>query len=317
MTMTMQPTGDPVPLGATSPTTAPWQPVATPGGDPVTPVSGSTAANVTNPAATDYINGLLAQYGLQGLSQWAWNQIAGGQSADQITLSMSQTPEFKARFPAMDALSQKGRAITPAQYINYENQAVTLMRSYGLPQSFYDQPDDLTNLISGEVSVNELNQRLSAYQQVAQNAPDETKQALRDFAGITDGEVMAYFIDPNRALPLLQAKAQGAVISGTAAQAGYGQLSQAEADRLTALGVTQAQAQAGFGQLAGQSQLFNPLDQGEQGIGRDAQQAAAFANDAQAQADIQAVQARRVGQFQGGGGFASGQSGFSGAGASR
>lgn len=300
--VTPTPTGGGINLDAGEPAGTP-APVSTP--DPgVTP---------TQASAKGQLDAFLATYGLQSLGDQAWSWYLSGQSTDQIMLNLRGTAEYKARFPAMEQLAQRGQALTESQYINYEQSIAQQNQAVGLPQGMYDTPDDIKNLLLANVSPSEYQSRLQAYQTAAYQSDPATYQHLVDYYGMSPGQATAFFIDPGRALPLIQRDLTAAQIGGAATTTGYGEIGVTQAEQLGQIGVTQAQAQQGFGHLATQSQLFTPLNAGENQIGQQAQIGAEFGNDAAAQQAIKDRQARRLADFNQGGGFTSSQQGFSGA----
>lgn len=276
-----------------------------------TPPAGPTAADKS---AKGIIDQFLQTYGLQSLGDTAWQMYLTGQSPDQIMLNVRGTPEYQARFPAMAALSQRGQAITESQYINYEQAIQQQNQAAGLPQGMYDTPDDIAKLLTSSISPAEYQARLQSYQTAAWQSPPEVRQALMDDYGLSPGQLTAFFIDPDRALPLIQRDLATAQMQGTAQTTGFGGLSMAEGGHLADLGVTQAQAQAGFGKLAGQSQLINGLPGQQPGIGTDTALQAQFDQNTQAQQQFQAAQQNQLNQFKKGGGPATTSAGVLGAG---
>ena len=268
--------------------------------------------------ALDIINQTLAQYGLSSLSGWAWQQIIQGSSPSQVTLQLYQRPEFKAAFPEIALREQNGLpAISPADIINYRNQAQQAMRQAGLPQGFWDQPADFTNLIANNVSLNELQHRIDLAQQATYQVPKEVRDVLARDYGLNDGHLTAGFLDPTRAEPLLQRDFLAAQIGGTAAITGY-QTNQAQNERLADMGITQAQAQQGFNQLANSKELMASLPgENTTGISQDDQLAAVFGGNAAAQQELTRRADERKNVFAAGGGFSSGQGGFSGVGSAQ
>lgn len=267
--------------------------------------------------AQDYITDLLNQYGLGSLSDWAFGQMTAGASAEQVIQSLRQQPAYQARFPGMAALSAKGHAMSENEYLAYENTATQLFRAAGLPEGFFDQPDDFGNLIANQVSVAELQQRIQHAEAAGQQAADSTgfrdqAQALYGMAP-TAGDITAYFLDPDVAQPLLDQK-YGAIKAGQASQrTGYGQLTAAEAEAV-ANRASLEQAAQGFSQLAQSQDLFHAQDAGEQDITRDTQLAGTFEGDANAVAQIDQRKRRRQAAYEGGGGYSQGQSGITGVG---
>lgn len=277
------------------------------------PGVGSGTAAQNDSFAT--LRSILEQYGLGSLAQWAWDQLVNNRSPNEIMLDLVNQPAFKQRFPAIDQRRQAGLpSISPAEYINYETQARQLMRAAGFPQGFYDQPDDFTNYIAGDVSLAELSQRVQIYQQAAYQAPAEVRQQLKDLYGVDEGGIAAFFADEKRALPALQQQYTSAQIAGQAQRQRFGPLSVTEAERLAQLGVTADAAAQGFGMVDQARELFRALPgEADQAPGRaDALGLVSGDSGAQQAVDLQAR--RRKAQFGGGGTYATGQQGVSGLG---
>lgn len=259
----------------------------------------------------------LGEFGLETLGDWVWSKYLDGMSIDQIFLDMRDRPEYQARFPAIASLAAKGRAMTESEYIAYEKQATQMMRQAGLPMGFYDQPDDFAALIGGEVSVNELQQRLQMAQTAVFSAPEELRDELERLYGVGMGELTAYWLDPDKAQPLLERQFTSSQIAAQSIRTGYGQLGQGEAERLFEAGVDDAGAQQGFSTLTQLGEVFSALDRGESTIGRETQQAAVFTGDAAATTEIETRQRRRQATFEAGGGYAGSNEGLAGVGSSR
>lgn len=262
------------------------------------------------------LSAAIAQYGLpSSLAQWAWNELLNNRPASQILLDMYQQPAFQQRFPAI-AMRQKAGlpAISPAEYVSYENTALQMFRAAGFPPSFYDSPSDFTNLIAADVSPAELSQRVSLYQQAAYQVPTEVRQQLKTLYGIDEGGIAAYFADPSKALPLLQQQFTAAQDAGEANVQQFGQLTRAEAERLAALGVTDQQALSGFGQVYKDQQLFQQLPGEAPGTPGRADALGLVAGQAAAQQAVETQALRRRAPFQAGGGFTQTQTGVVGLG---
>lgn len=257
----------------------------------------------------------LAMYGLGSLADWAWGELLLNKSANEIILDLYQTPEFKQRFPAIDARRAAGLpALSPAEYIAYENQATQLMRAAGFPPSFWDQPEDFTGLLSKDVSLSELSQRVNLYQRAVYQEPVEVRTALQQIYGIDAGSMAAFLADPARALPIIQQQLDAAAISGQSQIQHFGPLTQTEAERLASLGVTEQQAAQGFGQVTQAAELFTQLPgEAAGGPGRD-QALGLVAGDVGALSAIDAQARKRKGVFGSGGGYASTPTGLTGLG---
>ena len=268
------------------------------------------------PDSLDTLVQALQTYGFtpaqaQALAGRAWDiQITTPNDA-QWEQWMFQQPEFESRFPGLNAARSQGRAVTPNEWIQYEKQAVGLMRAAGLPPSFYDQPEDIGQFITNEVSVAELQQRVQMAQQAVYNDFDTQAAAVY---GLDPGDLTAMLLDPTKAEPIVQRKYQAVQSAKIASQTGYGQLNATEAERIAASGVDPSQQVGQFGALANQREVFGALNSGEQDISREDQIAATFEGNQAAKAKIEKQAKGRVNVFEAGGGFSQGQRGYAGVG---
>lgn len=278
-------------------------------------------ATTPNPAsqasARGFINATLASFGLGSLSPLVWQKYLNGEDLNQIMLEIRSTPQYQARFPAMADLQKQGRAISEADYISYERTAAGLMRAYGLPVGFYDQPKDIAKFITNNVSVSELEERLKLASQAQYQAPPEVRNELRTLYGIDAGHLTAFWLDPQKAFPLLQQQFAAAQMGGAANISGYGQLTRQQAEALAGRGYTADQAYKAFGDLANAQQLFQALpgEAGYKGLTKDEQLGGAFGYNPAAGLKLQTEAAKRKAEFQGGGQYVSSQQGIEGLGA--
>lgn len=113
---------------------------------------------------------------------------------------------FKARYAAFEDMYARDPSFSEANYRELERSYRQVMDSYGLPDRYKD-PSSLANLMRGDVSVDEVDARLQQANQLLRDAPAEYKSALRDLYGITDGDALAFLVDPKGAKPILDRKA--------------------------------------------------------------------------------------------------------------
>lgn len=257
---------------------------------------------------------VLGQYGLGSLSQWAIEQLQGGLSANEVIIALRDRPEFRQRFRAIFERQEAGLTpMSPQEVVAYERQAAERMRLAGLPEGFYDQSDDFVRFLGNDVSIVELQGRIDLARTAAFEAPAEVKDELQRMYGVGDGDLTAFFLDEKRALPLLQQRYVAAQTSGVATRSGFGQLDRAEAERLAALGVSEQEAEQGFGALVRGKELFGALPGSrEDTISRQEQLGAVFGSDERAAQRVEQRARKRVGSFQGGGSFATDKEGFAG-----
>lgn len=284
------------------------------GGD-MAPVD-TTAKDAANRDALALIKSTLLQYGLPDtLADWAWGEIVAGKGMAEIMLDLRQRPEFKAEFPEIDELQRKGLApMSPGDIVSYRKQAREMMRAAGLPEGFYDNKNDFTKFIVNGVSAAELGDRINLAAEAAYKAPQDVRDTLAQW-GVGPGDMTAFWLNPDLAQPLLERKYAAAQLAGAATRTGFGQLAESEAIGLTQLGVTADQAQTGFGRLAESRELFNPLEGGEDVIGRSEQMDAVFRGNSTNVARIEQRRRRRQARFEAGGTFAAERTGVSGLGA--
>lgn len=196
------------------------------------------------------LNALFTSYGLGTLAPKIFSYIQNGYSADTIALLLQDTQEYKTRFAGNELRKKAGLAVlSPADYLATEASYRQIMASAGLPKSFYDQPQDFTNWIGGDVSPTEVKSRVDLAVAATTQADKYTKAQLAAFYGVDDAHLTAYFLDQTRALPLLQKQEQAAQLGAEAARRGL------LADRATMedyvnQGFTQSMAAQGFQQVA-------------------------------------------------------------------
>lgn len=204
-----------------------------------------------NRDAFELLKNLFTGYGLGTLAPKIAEYIQNGYAADTISVLLQQSPEYKQRFAGNEIRRQKGLPVlSPAEYLSTEASYHQLMRQAGLPEGFYDQPSDFTDFIGKDVSPTELKARVDIASQATTLANPAYKQALNQMYGLTDDTLTAYFLDENRALPLVQKQAAAAAIGAEALKRGL-QVSGKAEDYATS-GVTATQAAQVYGQIAQQ-----------------------------------------------------------------
>lgn len=262
-------------------------------------------------SAFDQIRTALDQFGLGSLATWAWGRFQEGASLDVIMSEVYQRPEFRATYPEYEVLAQRGRAYSVAELQAYRKAVVGIFRQYGIPETFYDTTEELANFAMNEVSVAEVSQRVAQASRAVYQSPPEVRMELERMFNVRPGDMVAFWLDPEKATPLLEQQFLSAEIGAQARTTGFGMLTTEEAQQLAGTGVTAEQAQQGFGALARSQELFNPLA-GEEEISREVQLGAIFGGEAAAQRQIEQRRQQRQAEFQAGGGYAMGREGITG-----
>ena len=251
------------------------------------------------------LGSLLGRIGLQGLTARVRELVAKGVTdGDAILFELRGTEEYQKRFAANAKRAAKGLPeLAPSTYVGLEESYRTLLRGAGLPLGFYDEPSDFEKFIENDVSASELNTRVQQGFVMVRDADPEVKRQMQRLYNVGENELAAYFLDPERATPILTRQAQAAQVAARAReQAGF-QLGVTTAEDLIARGYSPSQAQQVFqevGQLAG---LYSEMT-GEQMLTQEQKIGAAFGFDVQAQQELERRKRQRIAEFAGGGGFA-------------
>ena len=273
-------------------------------------------------SAFDIIRQTLSFYGLQDLVPVVESRfgdtIRGDDTIDSIGIKLADTDEFKKRFPANEILKEQGKQrYSVSQYLQLESTYRSVLQSRSMPAGFYDQPADFQNFIAQDVSPDELGARIDLGYQAVRNAPRNVVDEFERLYGIKEGDLAAYFIDPERAKPTFdrfeaERQARSAQISAQAQQQAQITLERQQAETLARAGITQETAQQGFTAISEQQGLFAPQMAGEEAVSQAEQIGAAFGTNAAAR---QAIERRRRGRraaFEAGGGVAETQQGIVG-----
>lgn len=259
--------------------------------------SSTPTTTTADSGARATIQATLDTYGLGSLADWYWNQVTAGVPDAQIMIDLRKTPEYQQRFPGMAALSAKGQAIDEGTYISLERQYQSLFRQAGLPQGFYDSPDDFGTYIANNVSPNEMQGRLDVAKTAAYDTPPEVRVQLARLYNTDIGGVTAYLLDPEKSVPLLQKQFAAAESAAAGQLSGYGTLTRDEAERIAQFGRSFADTQTGFNELANSKELFAALPGETDVINRNDQLDAAFGGNGNAQRRIEQKRRQREATF--------------------
>lgn len=268
-----------------------------------------------------FLSTLLDKYGLGGLKRWAEMLVVSGASEDEIILALYEHPEFQRAFPEIEArrkMAEKTginlRPLSADDILAYRTQAKALMRSYGLPPSFYDKNEDLFELIVNDVSLDELNFRLESARTRVLDAPPEVREVFTELFGQNSTTALfEVFVDPDRAAPDLENMIQMAEAGGAARRFGF-RLTEAQMLRLERQNLTYGEAERGFAELDIRRGLFDE-SLFEEGIDLEAEEEgveAVFGLEGGASEQLRRRAETRRAQTEGGGGIAVEQAGATG-----
>jgi hypothetical protein len=261
-------------------------------------------------SAKEIIFEVLDRYGLESLEGFVYDLVFNENIVSESILvgRIRGTDEYEARFEGNRARREAGlNALSEAEYIAVENQYRSLFRNSGLPSGFYTDKETTDMLISNDVSIAEVSERVNQGYEAVANADPEVIAEMRRLYNIDDGGLAAYFLDPERATPALISQARSAAIAGEAIQEGF-ELQLSTAEELARQGIDSGQAQRGFQTMAQLEEVFQTTTQeaqaGEQAFGQEEQVAAVFGTSGAAQQRLRQRARRRQAAFESGGSFA-------------
>jgi hypothetical protein len=273
--------------------------------------------------AQSTINAVLSSYGLGDLADFVYKEIIVKETVninnpDAIIFAIREQPAYQKRFSANKERVKNGfDELDPASYIALEDQYRATLSANGMPVSFYDSKDDFDAMIGGSVSPAELQSRVQEGYRAVQDADPEVKRQMRELYGVAEGDLAAYFIDPNRMKPLLVAadykrQAQAAKIAARGSELAGIQLTGGLAEDLARRGITETEAETGFTAIGKLGELTTQLS-GETALSQEQIIGQQFGTDVAAAQELEKRKRRRVGEFAGGGSFARTQGETSGA----
>jgi hypothetical protein len=208
-------------------------------------------------SAYDILLTEFTKYGLQSLVTTAKDLLINRTPASQIPLALQNTDAYQQRFSAnQDRIKAGLRALSPAEYVSKEDALQKIMRQYGLPASYYTPGDNgkqanFDKLIANDVDDAELEDRIATAQKRVINTNPEVLKALRQFyPDINTADILAYTLDPKNAIQDINRKVTAAEIGGAALAQGL-QAQGGTAEALAGQGITKAQAQQGYVEVAG------------------------------------------------------------------
>ena len=239
--------------------------------DKATATAATDAANTVNrQSAYDLMYAEFSKYGLGSLVQPLQGLIQSGASPSEFSIKLRESDAYKKRFSANDQRVSKGlKAISEAEYIGLEDQYQNILRNAGLPESYWKQSVDprtgivsqegFANFIANDVSAVELEDRVATAQQRLIYANPEVSIALKTFyPDITNGDLLAYTLDPTKGLEQIKRRITAAEVGSSAVQMGLA-TNVTDAEYLARYGVNKAQAQQGYGTIAGGLQRGSQL----------------------------------------------------------
>lgn len=197
---------------------------------------------------------LFTQYGLgEGLAAEVLKIVQMDvRDAGTAEVLLRETEPYRERFKVNVERQKRGlNALSIAEILDMETQYASIMSGSGLPSEFWDEEKDTFEWMVNRVAPAEVQERVERAWAMANTADTYTTQALEQFYGIGKGEIVAYFLDQDRARSLIETRQtqEKALIGSEALRQGLSS-STARIDQFHGAGVTRDQAREGFGYTA-------------------------------------------------------------------
>lgn len=296
----------PIPNGGPNvPDPSPWTP-SNQGPHPDLPNGSDSGLTPEQQNAFQIMMGMLEEWNLGALGQTVFDLLVQGYSQENISFLLRDTESYKARFAGNELRKTSGLPVlSPAEYLSVERSYRQIMSNAGVPQGFYDQQSDFNQLIGKDMSPVELQRRVDQAQQVASKLSPETRDWFLDeygldFTSLDRGNLVAYVLDPERGMDVINSTLRGGTIAGQARARGVG-LNRQQAERfgLAADENNYLQQAAQFADAANRGSFLSSIYDATYDI--EAAGEDVFMGNAAAAAERRQLQAREKGTFAGGG----------------
>lgn len=178
---------------------------------------------------------MLRDWGLESLAGAVLKLLQDGYTQDQVSVLIQDTPEYKQRFAGNEARKLNGLAVlSPREYLSVEAAYRQILSANGMPSGFYDSPSDFAGWIGKDVSPQEISGRVELAVDASNRIDSGTLQAFNNWYGIGPGDLAAFFLDQQRAMPHIQKIAKAVKVYGAGSREGLN-YSQDRAEQLGTL----------------------------------------------------------------------------------
>lgn len=136
-------------------------------------------------------------------------------SQGQILNVIYDSQAYKDRFKANYVIRQRlgsgqprpgDRMLSPKEYIDLENTYREIFQSAGMPEGYYDNPDDFVTLISNAISPTEVQSRVRVAGDALNRADQSILRSLNQYYNVSREDLVAYLLDPAKAMPILEGR---------------------------------------------------------------------------------------------------------------
>lgn len=191
---------------------------------------------------------MFESYGLGSLAPVILGYAISGYDGDTIEVLLRQTPEFKKRFAANEKRVAMGKnALSIAEYLQAEDDYREVAARYGIPAGYVTN-DDITDWLANDISAREVEERVQMASSFVNSTDPYARNALKHYYNLSDGDLIAYFLDEKKARPLLERQAAAAQVGGAALRQGLS-VSSERAEQFASMGAAQ-RAESAYSTIA-------------------------------------------------------------------
>ena len=203
---------------------------------------------------------IFESYDLGDLAATITKLMTEGKTASEALMLLKYDKNYNQAYTARfkgnaDRINKGLNALSEAEYITNENAYAETLRAYGLNNMLSTDRKvnqaKFAEYISNDISSTEFNDRISTVVDNVLNAdPDVMSEFKRYYGGLSNSDLVSYFLSPKENLPILKQKAAAAGISAESINQGLGGNLETRAMELSRLGVTAEQARTGYSNAA-------------------------------------------------------------------
>jgi hypothetical protein len=199
-------------------------------------------------SAYDLLYSQFKLYGLESLVEPLKGLITSGASPAEFTIKLRESDAYKLRFAANAKRIANGfKAIDEATYLGLEDRYQSIMQNYGLPESYYKKgsmgtQEGLEKFIANNVDPVTLEERIMEGVKINQGSKLLIDTAKQFYPSLTDGDFLAYALDPKNALSEIRRKVTASEIGSAQIGAGLA-ATVGGAEELARAGITGKQYQ--------------------------------------------------------------------------
>jgi len=199
-------------------------------------------------SAYDLLYSQFKLYGLESLVEPLKGLITSGASPAEFTIKLRDSDAYKLRFAANAKRIANGfKAVDEATYLALEDKYQSIMQNYGLPDTYYKKgamgvQEGFEKFIANNIDPVTLEERIMEGVKINQGSKLLIDTAKQFYPSLTDGDFLAYALDPKNALSDIRRKVTAAEIGSAQIGAGLG-ATVAGAEELARAGVTGKQYQ--------------------------------------------------------------------------